>query len=73
MTLGYREPLHGRELVGARCVGDLQRADVLVAAYHLQNNNLGVTTYNVATTVHNIVFVKRAKNVTNCRYFSKLT
>lgn len=29
------EPLHGRELVGARRVRDLERADVLVAADHL--------------------------------------
>lgn len=37
MPLGDVEPLHGRELVRARRVRDLERADrVLVARYHLR-------------------------------------
>lgn len=36
MSFADGEPLHGRELVGARRVRDLERADVLVAADHLQ-------------------------------------
>lgn len=32
VALGHGQPLHGRELVRARRVGDLQRAYVLVAA-----------------------------------------
>lgn len=35
MALGHGQPLHGRELVRARRVGDLQRAYVFVAADHL--------------------------------------
>lgn len=35
VALGDGEALHGGELVGARRVRDLERADVLVAAYHL--------------------------------------
>lgn len=35
MSFADGEPLHGRELVGARRVRDLERADVLVAADHL--------------------------------------
>lgn len=35
VALGHGQPLHGRELVRSRRVGDLQRAYVLVAANHL--------------------------------------
>lgn len=35
VALGHGQPLHGRELVRPRRVGDLQRAYVLVAADHL--------------------------------------
>jgi len=35
VALGHGQPLHGGELMRPRRVGDLQRADVLVAADHL--------------------------------------
>jgi len=35
VALGHGQPLHGGELMRSRRVGDLQRADVLVAADYL--------------------------------------
>lgn len=36
MTFTYRKPLHRGKLMRPRCVGNLKRAYIFIAAYHLK-------------------------------------